>query len=119
VIFPSGYARDFSDTSPTALKFETQPYRFRDIEFRQYAEQTIRKFCPAHILPLLVWTDTALAGTALVNSSNEPYPCFDNLESKYISWLSAFFTDDIDPSLIAPLRNNLVSVLNRIFADLN
>ena len=119
VAFPSGYAHDFSDTSSTALKFKTQPARFRDLEFRQYAEQTIRKFCPAHILPLVVWVDEALAGTALVNSSNEPYPCFDNLESTYTSWLSDFFTDDVDPSLIAPRRNNLVSVLNGIFSDLN
>jgi len=119
IAFPSGYARDFSDTSSTALKFEAQPDRFRDIEFRQYAEQTIRKYCPAHILPLLVWVDTALAGTALVNSSDEPYPCFDNLESTYTSWLSAFFTDDADPSVIAPMRNNLVSVLNGIFSDVN
>lgn len=119
IAFPSGYARDFSDTSPTALKLKTQPDRFRNIEFRQYAEQTIRKFCPAHILPLVVWVDTTLAGTALVNSSNEPYPCFDNLESTYTSWLSAFFTDDVDPSVIAPRRNNLVSVLNGIFSGLN
>lgn len=119
IAFPSGYAHDFSDISTTPLKQAKQPDRFRDIEFRQYAEQTIRKFCPAHILPLVVWVDTALAGTALVNSSNEPYPCFDNFESTFTSWLSAFFTDDVDPAVIAPLRNNLVSVLNGIFSDLN
>lgn len=115
IVFPSGYSRDFSDTSLTPLKPETQPDRFRDPEFRQYAEQTIRKFCPAHILPLVVWVDTALPGTPLVNGSGGIYPCFDNLESAYTSWLTAFFTDEVDPSVIAPLRNNLVSVLNGIF----
>ncbi len=134
VVFPSGYARDFSDTSINPLKQETTPDRFRDLEFRQYAEQTIRKFCPAHILPLVLWVDVALAGTPLVKSSNEPdsppsspptpssnesYPCFDNLESIYTEWLSAFFTDEVDPSVIAPFRNNLVSILNGIFSDLN
>lgn len=117
IAFPSGYARDFSDPGPIPLRQETQPDRFRDIEFRQYAEQTIRKFCPAHILPMVVWVDTALAGTTLVDGLNEPYPCFDNLESMYTSWLSAFFTDDAGTSAIAPHRNNLVNVLNRIFAD--
>ena len=115
IAFPSGYARDFSDTSPTALKFETQPDRFRDLEFRRYAEETIRRFCPAHILPIVVWIDRVLPGTDLVDSSTQPYPCFDNLESTYMSWLSAFLTDDVDQATIAPLRNNLVGVLNRIF----
>jgi len=118
VVFPSGYARDFSDTSITPLKKETQPDRFRDAEFRQYTEETIRKFCPAHILPIVVWVDTALAGTALTDGT-DPYPCFDNFESAYRAWLSAFFTDDVDPSVIAPLRNDLVAVLNGIFSDEN
>ncbi len=130
IAFPSGYTRDFSHDSLTSLKQDTQPHRFRDLEFRQYAEQTIRKFCPAHILPLVIWVDTALPGTPLMNSPEEPasppssppspfikkpYPCFDNLESTYRTWLAAFFTDDIDFSTIAPLRKNLVSVLNGIF----
>ncbi|MEX2512678.1 MAG: hypothetical protein WD398_07225 [Cyclobacteriaceae bacterium] len=119
VVFPSGYSRDFSDTSITPLKQETQPDRFRDPEFRHYAEQTIRKFCPAHILPLVVWIDTAINGTDLVNSLSQPYPCFDNLESIYTAWLSGFFTDEVDPSVIAPVRNNLVGVLNSIFSESN
>jgi len=119
VVLPSGYARDFSDTSITPLKKETQPDRFRDREFRQYTEETIRRFCPAHILPIVEWTDTALAGTPLKDGLNQPYPCFDNLESTYRDWLMAFFTDDVDPSVIAPLRNSLVTVLNGIFSDKN
>ena len=115
VVFPSGYAHDFSDTSLTPSKLPMQPDRFRDPEFRQYAEQNISKFCPAHILPLVVWIDTALPGTPLVNGSNKLYPCFDNLESTYTSWLTAFFTDEVDPTVLAPFRNNLVSVLNGIF----
>ena len=118
IVFPSGYARDFSDTSDPPLKKETQPDRFRDPEFRQYTEETIRRFCPAHILPIVLWTDTALTGTPLMDGTT-PYPCFDNLESTYRAWLSAYFTDDVDPSIIAPLRNNLVSVLNGIFSDNN
>jgi hypothetical protein len=116
IVFPSGYARDFSDPSDTPLKTETQPDRFRDPEFRQYTEETIRRFCPAHILPIVLWTDMASAGTPLMNGPN-PYPCFDNLESTYRAWLSAYFTDDVDPTFIAPLRNNLVNVLNGIFSD--
>ena len=118
IVFPSGYARDFSDTSITPLKKQTQPDRFRDPEFRQYAEETIRRFCPAHILPIILWTDTALAGTPLMNGP-KPYPCFDNFESAYRAWLSAYFTDDVDQTIIAPLRNSLVTVLNEMFSDEN
>ena len=118
IIFPSGYTRDFSDTSITPLKKQTQPDRFRDPEFRQYTEETIRRFCPAHILPIVLWTDTALAGTPLMNGP-KPYPCFDNFESAYRAWLSAYFTDDVDQAVIAPLRNSLVTVLNGMFSDEN
>ncbi|WP_315817951.1 contractile injection system tape measure protein [Paraflavitalea speifideaquila] len=114
IVFPSGYARDFADTSNPPLKKKTQPDRFRDLEFRQYTEETIRNFCPSHILPIVVWADTVLAGTKLTDGPIL-YPCFDNLESTYRAWLAAFFTDDVDPTIIAPLRNNLVNVLNRIF----
>jgi hypothetical protein len=119
MVFPSGYSRDFSDTSATPLKSDAQPDRFRGREFRQYTEETIRKFCPAHILPIVMWTDTALAGTPLMDGLSQLYPCFDNLESTYTAWLSAYFTDDVDPTVIAPLRNSLVSVLNGMFSDKN
>jgi len=117
--FPSGYSRDFTDTSTIPIKQETQPDRFRDAEFRQYAEQTIRKFCPAHVLPLVSWVDTASSGTALADGLGRLYPCFDNVELAYTTWMTAFFEDDVDPSEIAPVRNNLASVLNAIFSESN
>lgn len=118
-VFPSGYSRDFSDTSAIPIKQETQPNRFRDPEFRQYTEQTVRKFCPAHVLPLVAWVDTASTGTVLGDGLGTLYACFDNVELTYKTWLAAFFSDDVDPTEIAPARNNLTSVLNAIFSKPN
>lgn len=118
-VFPSGYSRDFSDTSAIPIKQETAPTRFRDPEFRQYTEQTVRKFCPAHILPLVVWVDTASTGTALADGLGNLYACFNNIELTYTTWLAAFFTDDVDPTVIAAARNSLTSVLNGIFSESN
>jgi hypothetical protein len=119
IIFPSGYSRDFSDNGAIPIKQESQPERFRDPEFKQYAEQTIRKFCPAHILPLVVWIDTASSGTELVDGLGRLYPCFDNFESTYMAWLAAFFTDEVPSSQIGPARNALVNVMNAVFSEPN
>jgi hypothetical protein len=133
VVFPSGYVRYFSDDGTTVLREEAQPDRFRDPEFRRYAEQTIRKVCPAHILPIVVWVDTAYqpynpdnqidlkvrADPPPNKGSNPLYTSFNNLESAYRAWLRAFFRDDVDPAVIARFRNNLVCVLNGIFSDVN
>jgi hypothetical protein len=127
VVFPSGYVRHFYDDG-TPSRMEAQPDRFRDPEFRRYAEQTIRKFCPAHILPIVVWVDTVFQPKISTTSarlsrvgegSNQFYFSFNNLELAYLIWLAAFFTDDVAPADIEPSRNLLVSILNGIFSDVN
>lgn len=110
-ILPSGFARDFS--VPEGARTPVQPDRFRGEEFRRYAEQTIRKACPAHILPCIVWVDTAAPGTAPTGDE----PCFDWLEFHYRAWLEAWITDEIDEGTIGPLRNNLTTVINAIYLD--
>lgn len=110
-ILPSGFARDFS--VPDGARTPAQPDRFRGEEFRRYAEQTIRKACPAHILPCILWVDRAAPGTA--PSGDEP--CFDWLEFHYRAWLEVWITDEIAEGTIAPLRNNLTTVVNAIYLD--
>jgi hypothetical protein len=102
-VFPSGYVRN------GLIREECQPDRFRDAEFRDYAERTIRKACPGHILPVVLWVDRR-EGFLPVD------PCFENFETRYRDWLAAYFTDEVSETVIGPLRNNLVDMLNKLYA---
>lgn len=109
IAIPSGYRRDFA----TGIRTPDQPAHYRDQEFRLHAENMMRAACPAHLLPRVYWVDRAIDGVAL--TGNEP--CYDLFETRYRDWLDAFFTDDVAPSVIDPLRNALVEILNVIVAD--
>jgi hypothetical protein len=109
-VFPSGYSKEF--TAPNVTSFilhDSQPDRYRDIEFRDYVERTIRKACPAHILPVVIWLERA-TGTLPLN-----YVHFDVFETTYRSWLNALFIDEAPESTIGPLRNALVTMMNNLF----
>jgi hypothetical protein len=109
-VFPSGYANNFS--IPNSVPQETQPSTYRDPEFRKFTEQQIRKACPAHILPRVLWVDSALPGSPIAAGD----PCFDNFEARYRAWLTAYLTEGTTEAVIAPLRNQLVTVLNNIYS---
>jgi hypothetical protein len=109
-VFPSGYARDFSLAPPDVLH-ESQPDRYRDAEFRVYTENTIRKLCPAHILPVVIWVDRSLPDIVIPPGA----ACFDLFETAYRNWMTALFTDEVPETTIKPLRNTLIKVLNRLF----
>lgn len=108
-VFPSGYARNFAvaNSAPVAA----QPEIYRDPEFRKYTEQQVRKACPAHILPRIIWVHDALPGTPVAITD----PSFVNFENRYRLWLSAYLAEGTTAATMAPLRNNLVSVLNEIY----
>src|SRR2546430_7851142 len=63
LVFPSGNARDFSKPRATASTTEVTPDRFRDPEFRTYAERVIRQACPAHLMPPVYWLAPSTPGT--------------------------------------------------------
>lgn len=109
-VFPSGYEQNFDNVTP--VRQESQPDRFRDEEYRTYAEATIRKTCPGHILPVILWVDRALPGISLPAGT----PSFDNFETGYRQWIAAWFRDEVAETEIGPLRNNLVDILNKIYA---
>src|SRR5690554_4869368 len=110
-IFPSGYSRDFSD--PTSVRQADQPSRFREEEFRRYAERTIRKACPAHILARIRWVDTMRRGTVISGD----VPCFDLFEQRYRAWLAVYLSDSPDAATLETLRVNLVTCLNAIYQE--
>lgn len=110
-ILPSGFARDFSiaNDPPTA----SQPGLYQNSEFRLYAETQIRKHCPAHILPRILWIDKALPGSVFT----PPDPCFDSFETAYRDWLILYLADQHDELVIAPLRNALTTSINALYAE--
>lgn len=111
-VFPSGYGRDFS--VPASPRVPVQPEGWRDPEFRKLAEQQVRKACPAHIMPRILWVDSALPGTPVTAAD----PSFTNFEIQYRAWLSAYLADEPQESVIAPLRDQLAQVIVNIYTAL-
>jgi hypothetical protein len=110
-VFPSGYARDFAlNVAPQPV----QPEYYRDLEFRKYTEQQVRKACPAHILPRVIWLDAALPGSVIAAT----HPSFTNFETRYRAWLTAYMAEGVTEAVIGPLRDQLVAVLNNIYVIL-
>lgn len=107
-VFPSGYAQDFNG----GARELSRPEKYRDPEFRKHAEQQVRKSCPSHILPRVLWVDRELPG-APPNA-----PGFGNFEARYRLWQEAWIADETNETVIRPLRNSLVTMLNLIYEDL-
>jgi hypothetical protein len=111
VVVPSGYARDF--TNPASERQPVRPALYRNEEFRRYAEQQVRRFCPAHLLPRVLWIDRAQPGTAVGADD----PSLDAFEQAYFAWLRAGLADQVDASTVAPLRDALTNVLNALYQE--
>ncbi|WP_126247606.1 hypothetical protein [Chitinophaga rhizosphaerae] len=106
VVFPSGYANDFSG-GPLQ---EIMPAKYRDPEFRRFAEKQVRTACPAHILPRIYWVDRELPGAPV------GAPGFTRFETAWLAWQNAWLTDETDVVQLQAPRNALVAVLNDITA---
>lgn len=111
VIFPSGYERDFSD--PTAEAQPARPSLYRNEEFRKYAEQQVRKHCPANILVRILWVDRSLAKPPL-DPMDE---CIEAFEVLYFDWLRAYMTDEAGPAVIDGPRNALTEMINGLYNE--
>jgi hypothetical protein len=110
LVFPSGYARDFSQPRPAAPPKVT-PDRFRDPEFRNYAERAIQQACPAHLMPTVYWVDQESPGTPAAPAS------FDTFEQRYFDWLDTVLIPGAPAATVAAARGALVEALNRIADD--
>jgi hypothetical protein len=108
LVFPSGYARDFSQPRPTAPQKVT-PDRFRDPEFRNHAERAIQQACPAHLMPTVYWVDRSSPGSPASPAS------FDTFEQRYFEWLDTVLIPAA-PTVDAA-RGALVETLNAIAND--
>ena len=110
-VLPSGFTRDFSIANdPPAAG---QPLLYHNSEFRMYAETQIRKYCPAHILPRILWVDRALPGSVFTPAD----PCFDSFETAYRDWLILYLADEPSELALAPLRNALTASINALYLE--
>lgn len=110
-VFPSGYARDFAGTEIRSM----QPDVFRDPEYRKHIEWQIRKACPSHLVPRILFVDRALPGSVITPTD----PCFDNFEQRFKAWFEIWVVDEVEEAVVVPLKNNLVEILNKIYLDLS
>src|SRR5688572_2528704 len=109
VIFPSGYSRDFSNDN--AEPKTSRPFIYSNEEFRKYAEQEVRKYCPAHILPRILWVDRASDIPGVLD------PCIEVLENRYFTWLAAYITDESNAAALNPSRNALAEIVNALYQE--
>ncbi len=105
-VFPSGYARDFSDETVPATP--VTPDRFRDPEFRRHAERVIQQACPAHLRPTTYWVDQTAPGTPASVAS------FGTWEQRYFDWLDTVLIPGAPAGTVDAARAALVDSLNAI-----
>lgn len=108
LVFPSGYARDFSLPRTTAATTPVTPDRFRDTEFRNYAERVIQQACPAHLMPTVYWVDQSSPGSPASPAS------FDTFEQRYFDWLDTVLIPGAPAATLDTARAAMVEALNAI-----
>ena len=112
LIFPSGYARDFSMETPAENEIiAVTPHRFRDPEFRRHVERVVQQSCPAHLLPAIYWVDREAPETMSSQAG------FDSFETIYFNWLDSVLIPGHTPGEMATARNELIFSLNAIATD--
>jgi hypothetical protein len=111
LVFPSGYARDFSLPQATAPTTAVTPDRFRDPEFRRHAGRMVRQACPAHLVPTVYWVDQQAPGSPASLAS------FDTLDQRYFAWLDTVLIPGATAAAVDAARSALVEALNAIAND--
>jgi hypothetical protein len=106
LIFPSGYARNFSDN--TVPRMPVTPHRFRDLEFRRHAERMVQQACPAHLFPSIYWVDRQIPGTPDAPAS------FEQFEARYFQWLESLLIPGAALATVTSARAALIQSLNGI-----
>jgi hypothetical protein len=111
LVFPSGYARDFSQPRATAPTTSVTPDRFRDPEFRNYAERVIQQTCAAHLMPTVYWVDRSSPGGPASTAS------LDTFEQCYFDWLDTVLIPGAQAGTVDAVRAAMVEALNAIAND--
>jgi hypothetical protein len=111
LVLPSGLSRDFDD--PNDEGTPVQPSLYGNKEFQKYAETQIRKHCPAHILPRIIWADRVNEGEAVSSTD----PSFDAFEQAYLAWFNLYIIDEADESVIGSARDALTEITNLLYQE--
>lgn len=118
LVFPSGYARDFSLAANQSPRREVSPHRFRDPEFRRHAERIVQQACPAHLLPKIYWVDRHIPLAPTSPTGFETLPgCFEHFENAYFTWLETQLIPGLAQSEVDAARNALIIALNEVAND--
>ncbi len=111
LVFPSGWARDFSLPRATAPTTPVTPDRFRDPEFRTYAERVVQQSCPVHLMPTVYWVDRSSPGSPISAAS------LDSFEQRYFGWLDTVLIPGAQAGTVDAARAAMVETLNAIAND--
>jgi len=112
-VLPSGFARSTFDPLVSATPEPIQPDLYRNLEFRKYAEDQIRRSCPSFIVPRILWVDRTTPGETV----NPTDPSLEAFENAYHAWLTEYLSDEAEESVIAPLRDSLAEVVNALYDE--
>lgn len=75
------------------------PERFRDLNFRRFAERVIREECPAHIHPRICWVDNADMAA---------------LDATHLAWRTALAAWPRDEAALSQAAADLIAVLDNL-----
>ena len=119
LIFPSGYARDFSSgVSDPKARSLVPPHRFCDREFRRHVERTVQQACPAHLRPNIYWVDRQTPKIPLDFSLSTPEGLtdisFDQFETIYFAWLNTQLLPGVPTDQQTIARNRMVLAMNAL-----
>ncbi|NEQ45468.1 MAG: hypothetical protein F6K00_18775 [Leptolyngbya sp. SIOISBB] len=121
LIFPSGYARDFSPAaSNPEARSPVPPHRFRDRELRRHVERIVQQSCPAHLRPLIYWVDRHVSEQSL--PFPEPIPetatdiSFEQFEAIYFAWLNTQLLPGVAAEAAIAARNQMILAMNALSA---
>lgn len=118
LVFPSGYARDFSVNSNPVSRVAAPPHRFRDPEFRRHTERIVQQACPAHLLPKIYWVDRHIPSDPSSPTTFDTFPsCFEHFENAYFNWLETQIIPGIAASVVRSAREALIISLNGVAND--
>lgn len=116
LMFPSGYAHDFSLDPAASQRSEAPPHRFRDLEFRRHVERIVKQACPAHLLPKIYWVDRhlPLSRSTTAPATTPPLGSFESFETAYFNWLDTQLIPGMESDEVNAAREALISALNGV-----
>jgi hypothetical protein len=110
VVLPTGMERNFSILNAVAIPSITG-YRWRDPEYAQFAQQTILREAPSHLLVNIFSLDIDTDPGPPVDEQ----PSLQNFERKFKAWREAFANPAASVAVKLLTQQQLVTVIEKIY----